>query len=209
MACPLSDLLCVDYLQQQHLQPHRLLWHNRAPASMRNELSWPETAQNDTFLVRGGMRAVEFKVVETDPADYCIVAPDTEIYCEVCVMCLCPAVLTGVLLDRVECLVLSSDGPSARQEAAYSYCHLLNHGSSCFQPTSASCECVWYITRLQGEPIKREDEEKLDDVGYDDVGGVRKQMAQVCFELALLTTAHLTFCTSSFLRLQSFKIPRC
>jgi len=28
------------------------------------------------------MRTVEFKVVETDPAEYCIVAPDTEIYCE-------------------------------------------------------------------------------------------------------------------------------
>lgn len=67
--------------------------------------------QDDTFLVRGGMRSVEFKVVETEPAPYCIVAPDTEIYCE-------------------------------------------------------------------GEPIRREDEERLDDVGYDDVGGVRKQMAQ-------------------------------
>jgi hypothetical protein len=31
----------------------------------------------------------------------------------------------------------------------------------------------------KGEPIKREDEEKLDEVGYDDVGGVRKQMAQI------------------------------
>lgn len=69
--------------------------------------------QGDTFLVRGGMRSVEFKVVETDPDQYCIVAPDTEIFCE-------------------------------------------------------------------GEPIRREDEEKLDDVGYDDIGGVRKQMAQVC-----------------------------
>ena len=39
-------------------------------------------SQGDTFLVRGGMRSVEFKVVETDPADYCIVAPDTEIFCE-------------------------------------------------------------------------------------------------------------------------------
>lgn len=39
--------------------------------------------KGDTFLVRGGMRAVEFKVVETDPAEYCIVAPDTEIFCEV------------------------------------------------------------------------------------------------------------------------------
>ena len=34
-------------------------------------------AQGDTFLARGGMRSVEFKVVETDPAEYCIVAPDT------------------------------------------------------------------------------------------------------------------------------------
>ena len=39
-------------------------------------------AQDDTFLVRGGMRSVEFKVVETEPEPYCIVAPDTEIYCE-------------------------------------------------------------------------------------------------------------------------------
>ena len=68
--------------------------------------------KGDLFLVRGGMRSVEFKVVETDPAEYCIVAPDTEIFCE-------------------------------------------------------------------GEPIKREDEERLDEVGYDDVGGVRKQMAQI------------------------------
>jgi transitional endoplasmic reticulum ATPase len=66
------------------------------------------------------MRAVEFKVVETDPADYCIVAPETVIHCE-------------------------------------------------------------------GEPIKREEEDRLDDVGYDDVGGVRKQLAQIreCVELPL------------------------
>merc|ERR1719194_7704 len=68
--------------------------------------------KNDMFLVRGGMRAVEFKVVETDPAEYCIVAPDTVIHCE-------------------------------------------------------------------GEPIKREDEEKMDDVGYDDIGGVRKQLGNI------------------------------
>ncbi|KAG2329121.1 hypothetical protein Bca52824_000301 [Brassica carinata] len=30
----------------------------------------------------GGMRSIEFKVIETDPAEYCIVAPDTEIFCE-------------------------------------------------------------------------------------------------------------------------------
>jgi transitional endoplasmic reticulum ATPase len=38
--------------------------------------------KDDAFIVRGGMRAVEFKVVETDPSPYCIVAPDTVIHCE-------------------------------------------------------------------------------------------------------------------------------
>uniref|UniRef100_A0A803L8I6 Uncharacterized protein n=1 Tax=Chenopodium quinoa TaxID=63459 RepID=A0A803L8I6_CHEQI len=68
--------------------------------------------KGDLFLVRGGMRSVEFKVVETVPAEYCIVSPDTEIFCD-------------------------------------------------------------------GEPVRREDEERLNEVGYDDVGGVRKQMAQI------------------------------
>lgn len=67
---------------------------------------------NDLFQVRGGMRSVEFKVISTDPPEYCIVAPETEIFTE-------------------------------------------------------------------GEPIKREDEERLDEIGYDDVGGLRKQMAQI------------------------------
>lgn len=69
--------------------------------------------KGDLFIVRGGMRAVEFKVVETDPSPYCIVAPDTVIHCE-------------------------------------------------------------------GDPIKREEEEDtLNAVGYDDVGGCRKQLAQI------------------------------
>ncbi|KAI9440662.1 P-loop containing nucleoside triphosphate hydrolase protein [Lactarius indigo] len=69
--------------------------------------------KGDTFLVRGGMRTVEFKVMETDPAEYCIVAQDTVIFTE-------------------------------------------------------------------GDPVKREDEESnLNEVGYDDIGGVRKQMAQI------------------------------
>ncbi|CAG5100779.1 Similar to TER94: Transitional endoplasmic reticulum ATPase TER94 (Drosophila melanogaster) [Cotesia congregata] len=69
--------------------------------------------KDDNFIVRGGMRAVEFKVVETDPSPYCIVAPDTVIHCE-------------------------------------------------------------------GDPIKREEEEEaLNAVGYDDIGGVRKQLAQI------------------------------
>ena len=35
------------------------------------------------------------------------------------------------------------------------------------------------VIHCEGEPIKREDEERLDDVGYDDVGGCRRQMAQI------------------------------
>lgn len=68
--------------------------------------------KGDLFLVRQAMHPVEFKVVETDPEDVCIVAPETIIHCE-------------------------------------------------------------------GEPIKREDEERLDEVGYDDIGGVRRQLAQI------------------------------
>merc|ERR1712156_643980 len=69
--------------------------------------------KSDTFIVRGGMRAVEFKVVETDPAPFCIVAPDTVIHCE-------------------------------------------------------------------GEPVRREEEEDaLNSIGYDDIGGCRKQLAQI------------------------------
>ncbi|PPQ70843.1 hypothetical protein CVT24_001050 [Panaeolus cyanescens] len=69
--------------------------------------------KGDTFLVRGGMRTVEFKIIETDPAEFCIVAQDTVIHTE-------------------------------------------------------------------GDPVKREDEEaNLNDVGYDDIGGCRKQMAQI------------------------------
>lgn len=35
------------------------------------------------------------------------------------------------------------------------------------------------VIHCEGEPIKREDEEKADDVGYDDIGGCRRQMAQI------------------------------
>ena len=36
------------------------------------------------------------------------------------------------------------------------------------------------VIHCEGEPIKREDEEdSLNEVGYDDVGGCRKQMAQI------------------------------
>ncbi|TYG77154.1 hypothetical protein ES288_D03G172000v1 [Gossypium darwinii] len=58
--------------------------------------------KGDLFQVRGGMRSVEFKVMETDPAEYCVVAAGTEFFCE-------------------------------------------------------------------GEPVRREDEDRLDKVSYDDV----------------------------------------
>lgn len=38
--------------------------------------------KGDLFLVRGMMRSVEFKVMETNPSVYSIVAPDTEIFCD-------------------------------------------------------------------------------------------------------------------------------
>merc|ERR1711959_857835 len=66
----------------------------------------------DCFIVRQAMHPVEFKVMETDPEEYCLVTQDTIIHCE-------------------------------------------------------------------GDPIKREDEEKLDDVGYDDIGGCRKALALI------------------------------
>jgi transitional endoplasmic reticulum ATPase len=68
--------------------------------------------KGDCFICRGGFKAVEFKVVETDPEKCCIVGPQTVIFDE-------------------------------------------------------------------GEPIKREEEEKSLGVGYDDVGGCRKQLALI------------------------------
>ncbi len=37
---------------------------------------------NTTTTSPKAMHPVEFKVVETEPAPYCIVAPDTVIFCE-------------------------------------------------------------------------------------------------------------------------------
>lgn len=31
----------------------------------------------------------------------------------------------------------------------------------------------------EGEPVDREDEEKLDEIGYDDIGGCRKALALI------------------------------
>ena len=68
--------------------------------------------KGDYFIVRKNFKAIEFKVVATEPDEMGIVGSKTVLYTE-------------------------------------------------------------------GEPIKRDEEEKLDDVGYDDIGGCRKQMAQI------------------------------
>ena len=68
--------------------------------------------KGDTFLVRGGFRPVEFKVVDVEPGELGIVAPTTTLFDE-------------------------------------------------------------------GEPINRDDENDAEEVGYDDIGGCRKQMAKI------------------------------
>ena len=68
--------------------------------------------KGDTFLVRGGFRPVEFKVVDIEPGEYGIVAPTTTLFDE-------------------------------------------------------------------GEAINRDDENDAEEVGYDDIGGCRKQMAKI------------------------------
>ena len=37
-----------------------------------------EAYRSDTFIVRRGMKVVEFKIVQIDPSPYFIVAPDTD-----------------------------------------------------------------------------------------------------------------------------------
>jgi len=35
------------------------------------------------------------------------------------------------------------------------------------------------VIHCDGDPVKREDEERLDEIGYDDIGGVRKQLGMI------------------------------
>ena len=52
-------------------------WHNGITA-------YQPVRKGDNFLVRGGMRTIEFKVVETDPVEFCIVAQDIVIHTGEC-----------------------------------------------------------------------------------------------------------------------------
>jgi transitional endoplasmic reticulum ATPase len=47
------------------------------------------------------------------------------------------------------------------------------------------------VVHVDGEALSREDEDKAEDVGYDDIGGVRKQLAQIR-ELVELPLRHPT-----------------
>jgi len=44
--------------------------------------SYRPIKKGDTFKIKNEEKSVEFKVLEIDPVDYCIVGPDTVIYCE-------------------------------------------------------------------------------------------------------------------------------
>ncbi|TKR64504.1 hypothetical protein L596_025023 [Steinernema carpocapsae] len=44
--------------------------------------SYRPVHKGDMFSVKGAMRTVEFKVVECDPSPFCVVASETEIFCE-------------------------------------------------------------------------------------------------------------------------------
>lgn len=47
------------------------------------------------------------------------------------------------------------------------------------EPGTECVVCPETEIYCDGDPIKREDEERLDDVGYEDVGGCRRQMEQI------------------------------
>ena len=38
--------------------------------------------KGDIFSLKGDIRTIDFKVLETDPVPYCVVAPETVIHCD-------------------------------------------------------------------------------------------------------------------------------
>ncbi|VDP96010.1 unnamed protein product [Trichobilharzia regenti] len=104
------DTVCValvdETCQDDRIRFNRCVRNNLRPYFLA---AYRPIRKDDVFIVRGGMRAVEFKVIETDPSPYCIVAPDT-------------------------------------------------------------------IIHTEGDP---DEEERLNEIGYDDIGGCRKQLAQI------------------------------
>ncbi len=56
------------------------------------------------------------------------------------------------------------------------------------------------VIHCDGEPVKRSDEEKLDEVGYDDLGGVRKQLGT----FSIHSSIHTLSLSSKFLKQSHF-----
>ena len=75
----LSGNIFDVYLRPYFLEGKQLV-RGQPRHVLMSTLAYRPVRKGDTFLVRGGMRTVEFKVVETDPAEYCIVAQDTVIH---------------------------------------------------------------------------------------------------------------------------------
>ena len=50
------------------------------------------------------------------------------------------------------------------------------------------------VVHVDGEALNREDEEKGDDVGYDDIGGCRRQLAQIRFGSIFFLIDLIPFC---------------
>ena len=76
----LSGNIFDVYLRPYFLEGKFLVFVSNLRLVLKRDLAYRPVRKGDTFLVRGGMRTVEFKVVETDPAEYCIVAQDTVIH---------------------------------------------------------------------------------------------------------------------------------
>ncbi|XP_061995136.1 uncharacterized protein LOC133713028 [Rosa rugosa] len=58
----------------------RLIWWFRDRLKKASGVFWERKRKGDLFIVRVGMRSVEFKVIETDYSEYCVVALDIEIF---------------------------------------------------------------------------------------------------------------------------------
>lgn len=76
----LSGNIFDVYLKPYFLEGTRHCFTTKSSSEHYGIIAYRPVRKGDTFLVRGGMRTVEFKVIETDPAEFCIVAQDTVIH---------------------------------------------------------------------------------------------------------------------------------
>ncbi|KIK34664.1 hypothetical protein CY34DRAFT_785282 [Suillus luteus UH-Slu-Lm8-n1] len=178
--------------------------------------------KGDAFLVRGGMRTMEFKVIATDPVEFCIVAQDTVIHTEgdtdhadITIDRLPPAGSLDYDTDHAD-ITIDQFPPAGSLDYDTDHADIMidqlppagsldcrnaqnmNKPALKQQSTPATYLFLYgevpldLIPQMMIRPrnIKRENEEaNLADVGYDDIGGCRKQMAQIR-ELVELPLCH-------------------